>query len=173
MLDILRHRAMGGSMKIGFELIEMMSFFWEQVASREKIQDAYLVEMAEKPEMKLLYGDNFTPDSFRKVLSAISNKELLSAPTKAESRFWNLNMWMLEDLDNMRAMLDKVKKLNLDDVKSDKNLIFIPGHLEESYEDDRNVYLNFYKILVNPINPEEATISGIPFETFIRNRFQS
>lgn len=162
----------GGSMKIGFELIEMMSFFWEQVAAREKIQDAYLVEMAEKPEMKRVYCDDFTQDSFRKVLSAISNKELLSAPTKAESRFWNLNMWMLEDLDNMRAMLDKVKKLNLDDVKTNKNLIFIPGHLDESYEDDQNVYLNFYKIFVNPVRSEEATISGIPFETYVRNKLQ-
>lgn len=159
-------------MKIGFELIEMMSFFWEQVASKEKIQDAYLIEMAEKAEMKPVYCEDFTQDSFRKVLSAISNKELLSAPTKAESRFWNLNMWMLEDLDNMRTMLDKVKKLNLDDVKSDKNLIFIPGHLEECYEDDKNVYLNFYKIFVNPINPEEASISGVPFETFVRSKLQ-
>lgn len=172
-MDDLKYSAIGGSMKIGFELIEMMSFFWEQVASREKIQDAYLVEMAEKPEMKVLYGDDFTPDSFRKVLSAISNKELLSAPTKAESRFWNLNMWMLEDLDNMRAMLDKVKKLNLDDVKSDKNLVFIPGHLDECYEDDQNVYLNFYKIFVNPVNPEEATVSGTAFETYVRGKVQS
>lgn len=154
-------------MTIHYDLIEMMSFYWEQVASKEKIQDAYLVEMAEKPAMKVVYGEDFSADSFRKVLSAISNKELLSAPTKAESRFWNLNMWMLEDLDNMRAMLQQVKQLNLDDIRSNTELFFIPGHLEECYALGENVYVNFFKIFINPSDPERATISGVDFRDYI------
>ncbi len=74
-------------MKINYEIIEMMVFFWDQVKNREKIQDAYLVEIANKKELAMIYDEEFTRDSFRKVLSAISNKELLSSPTKAESRF--------------------------------------------------------------------------------------
>lgn len=157
-------------MKINYEMIEMMSFFWEQVASKEKIQDSYLIEMAEKPHMKVVYTEEFTSESFRKVLSAISNKELLSAPTKAESRFWNLNMWILEDLDNLRAMLDKVKKLNLDDLKNERNLIFIPGHLEECYEKGEDLYINFYKIFVDPNDPTKATVAGVPFEEYVRSK---
>lgn len=154
-------------MKIHYELVEMMVFYWEQVAAKEKVRDAYLTEMAEMPEMKPVYNDEFTKDSFRKVLSAISNKELLSAPTKAESRFWNLNMWMLEDPDHMRAMVNRVKQLNLDDVEGESELYFIPGHLDEVYRNGADVLINFFKIMVSD---GDAKISGEDFETFVRGQ---
>ncbi len=156
-------------MKINYEIIEMMVFFWDQVKNREKIQDAYLVEIANKKELSVIYDDEFTRDSFRKVLSAISNKELLSSPTKAESRFWNLNMWMLEDMENMQSMLETVKKLNLDDIDSKKKLYFIPAHLSESYSNDEAIYINFFKIFIDP-NSGIAQISGVPFENYVREK---
>ncbi len=156
-------------MKINYEIIEMMVFFWDQVKNREKIQDAYLVEIANKKELAMIYDEEFTRDSFRKVLSAISNKELLSSPTKAESRFWNLNMWMLEDMENMQSMLETVKKLNLDDIDSKRTLHFIPAHLKESYSNDDAIYINFFKIFIDP-NSGSAQISGVPFENYVRGK---
>ncbi len=161
--------------KINYEVVEMMVFFWEQVADRAKVQDAYFIEMAEKPELNVIYSEEFSKDSFRKVLSAINNRELMSTPTKAESRFWNVNMWILEDLENMRNMIDKVKKLNLDDLKgeNDVNLFFIPAHLEEYYVDGNNLYINFYKIMIDYMDPSKATISGVAFEEYIREKIAS
>ncbi len=161
--------------KINYEVVEMMVFFWEQVADRAKVQDAYFIEMAEKPELKVIYSEEFSKDSFRKVLSAINNRELMSSPTKAESRFWNVNMWILEDLDNMRNMMNKVKKLNLDDIKEGKdiNLFFIPAHLEECYVEGANLYINFYKIMVDYMDPSKAKINGMNFEEYIREKLTS
>ncbi len=161
--------------KINYEVVEMMVFFWEQVADRAKVQDAYFVEMAEKPELAVIYSDEFTKDSFRKVLSAINNRELMSAPTKAESRFWNVNMWILEDLENMRNMISKVKKLNLDDVKTaeDVSLYFIPAHLEPCYTEGNKLYVNFYKIMVDYMDPEKAKIDGVEFEEYVREKISN
>lgn len=158
--------------KINYEVVEMLVFVWEQVKDRLKVQDTYFIEVANRPELSVIYTDDFTKDSFRKVLSAISNRELISVPTKAESRFWNLNMWILEDLENMRNMLAKVKKINLDDIKTDEeiNVYFIPAHLEESYVDGKNLYINFYKIFVNHEDPAKANINGIEFEEYVRNK---
>lgn len=100
------------SIKINYEIIELMQYFWETTSSRGKVADSYFVEISQKEEMKPLYGDDFSPESFRSVLSAIMNRERLNNPSKKDSRFWNNNLWMMEDLDNMRAMLKPIKLLN-------------------------------------------------------------
>lgn len=158
-------------MHIDYEVVEMMVFFWEQVADRQKVQDEYMIKVAEMPALKPIYTDDFTPDSFRKVLSAISNRELMSGPTKMESKFWNLNMWILEDIEVMRAMIDKVKKLNLDDLKTDKNLFFIVAPDGFYIENGKDIAVNFFKIIVDYMDLEKATIDGKEFEEYIRGLF--
>lgn len=81
-------------------------------------------------------------------------------------------MWMLEDMDNMRAMLDAVKKLNLDDVNSVRTLCFIPAHLEEIYRDEKAVYVNFFKIFIDPASGE-TKFAGVPFEEYVRRAVMS
>ena len=51
-----------------------------------------------------------------KVLSAITNREILSQKTKKESRFWNNNMWMMKDLSDTDSMVKPLEKLNIDDL---------------------------------------------------------
>ena len=81
--------------------------------------------------MAVLLGEDFSRESIRKVLSSITNREVLSSKTKAEGRFWNNNMWMLEDLGLTAAMLAPVKQLKGEDLgEGDLRIIFIPGHLE-------------------------------------------
>lgn len=169
------------TIKIDFEVLEMMLFYWEGVAAKDKIGDDYFISIAEKPQMTPLYTSEFTHDSVRKVLSAISNRELLNERTHAESRFWNNNMWMLEDLNTMRAMLAPIKKLNLDELKkmnsnltkyTEISVVFIPGHFDETYTKDNTLYINFFKIMVDPTNYAMVTINGIVLKDYVLQKVQ-
>lgn len=162
------------NIKIDFEVLEMMIFYWESVSSKEKISDEYFAEIAKKKQMQILYGKEFSEDSVRKVLSAISNRELLNNRTQAESKFWNQNMRMLEDLTIMHAMMTPIKKLNLNSLKQNAALnikeleiVFIPGYDETFYIDVNKIFINFFKILVNPENHEQVSVSGKPFKNYI------
>lgn len=164
------------SIKIDLDVLEMMLFYWESVSSRDKMSDEYFVEIAKKPQMQILYNEEFSEDSVRKVLSAISNRERLNNRTQAESQFWNQNMRMLEDLSVMQAMITPVKKLNLDNLKQNEaitgkfkeiEVIFIPAHGKDFFVKDNKLFINFFKILVNPENFEEVSVCGIPFKNYI------
>lgn len=164
------------SIKVNFDIIEMLQFYWESIASRDKVVDSYFAEVAAKPAMKSVYNEEFTNESVRKVLSAIMNRERVNNPTKQESKFWNNNMWMLEDLDNMRNMLQPIKVLNLDELKEEvkdskyEELIIdvVPG-TDFIYKVDENVItLNFFRIIADFMNPEILKIDGVPLRESIK-----
>lgn len=165
---------------VNLDVVEMMLFFWQSIAERQKIADSFMWEVAEKEDMQYLYNENFTKESIRKVLSAISNREILNHPSKEESRFWNYNMWMLEDLENMNNMVSPIKRLNLDDLKSElKDLntkydklevVFIPGHLEEYYIDENKIIINFFKIQVDFMDSLLVKISDKTIKEYIEEK---
>lgn len=156
------------SVKINTEVIEMMLFFWQSISEREKVSEEYIRSVADREEMKYVYCDGFNEESFRKVLSAISNNELLNNATKEEKKFWNNNMWMTEDLGVVNMMVQPIKKLNLDGVSSNKKLIFVPGHLEEKYIDGDTIVINFFKINVDIFGGTGAvTVNGKDFKEYI------
>lgn len=170
------------NIKIDFDVLEMMIFYWESVASKDKMSDDYFVSIAEKPQMQIIYNKEFSPDSVRKVLSAISNRERLNDRTSQESRFWNNNMWILEDLENMRNMVAPVKTLNLNAlVEKYKNvsrfqeleLIFIPAHMEEFYVDENKLYINFFKLIPNYENPKDIKIDGLPLMEYVGKKIET
>lgn len=161
---------------IKFDTIEMMLYFWDSVSQREKVGENFLQEIANQKDMKYLYSDEFNEESVRKVLSAISNREILNNATKKERKFWNYNMWMLEDLGFMRMMVSPVKTLNLDDIKDklekegkhkDYILVFLPGHEEEFYLDGNKLIINFFKIVVDLYEEGKITIGDKPFKEYI------
>lgn len=154
------------------ELIEMMLFYWEQVSNREKVADTYLIEMAKRDEMGPVYTEDFTEDSFRRVLSAISNRELLNKPTKAESRFWNLNMWMIEDMETCRAMIQPIKQLNPEEIglQDGQTVYFVPGHLDEYYKTHESLYINFFKIMLD-YDTREPKIGDKTLAEYIKSQF--
>jgi len=162
------------SITVNFNTVEMMIFFWESVADMDKVSDKYLIELADHDDLEPIYDDEFSKDSFRKVLSAISNRELLNNPTKKESRFWNLNMWMLEDMDNMREMVKLVKTLNLDHLKDrlnkDIKVVFIPGTTDLYKIEGDKLIVNFFKISINPYADTRVTIDSKEFNEYIQGK---
>lgn len=162
------------SITVNFNTIEMMIYFWESVADRDKVSDKYLIELAGHDDLAPIYDEEFSKDSFRKVLSAISNREIMNHPTKKESRFWNLNMWMLEDMDNMREMVQLVKTLNLDHMKDkldkDIKVVFIPGTTDVYKVEEDKLIINFFKISINPYADTRVTIDGKEFNEYIQEK---
>ncbi len=155
-------------MKKNLEVIEMMLFFWHSTKDKEKVSDLYLNDIANREEMSVLFTDDFNKESIRKVLSAITNREVLSTRTKSEGLFWNNNMWMTEDLSLTQAMIDPIKALNFDDVDSDVEVIFIPGHSETCYVKGNKLYINFFKVMVDVFTGSmEVTIDKMSPRDFI------
>ncbi len=155
-------------MKLNLEVVEMMLFFWHSTKDKEKVADVYLNEVASRDEMKVLYCDDFNEESVRKVLSAITNRELLSSRTKSEGMFWNNNMWMTEDLSITQAMIDPIKALNVDDIASNIEVIFIPGLSDIYYINDNKLYINFFKVMVDVFTGSmDVTIDGLEPKLFI------
>lgn len=167
------------SIKIDVEVLEMMIFYWESVGARDKMSDEYFTEIANKKQMQIIYNEykeEFSAESFRRVLSAISNRERLNNRTQAESKFWNQNMRMLEDLSIMRAMVIPIKKLNLDELKQkggqqakEIEVIFIPCPDKEYYIDGNKIYINFFKIYTDCEDKEKVSLAGRPFKEFIED----
>lgn len=160
------------------DILEMMIYIWDSVAQRQKITDDFIIKLAANEDMKCLYGEDFEPESVRKVLSAISNRERLNNPTKKESRFWNNNMWMLEDLEFTNMMMNPVKTLNLDGIKDkltkdEYEVIFIPGHVDEYYIDGNKLIINFFKIVVNLYDENDIKIVDKPFMEYIEEKLLS
>lgn len=164
---------------VNLDVVEMMLFFWQSVKEREKVSEDFMREVAGKDDMKYLYGDDFQEDSVRKVLSAISNRERLNNPTKAEGRFWNYNMWMLEDLNNMNNMVKPIKVLNLDHFKDKLDsshekleIIFIPGHLEEYYIDGNKLIINFFRLMVDIMDETKVNLAGKPIQEYVEEKLK-
>ena len=160
------------------EILEMMLYAWDSVHQKEKIADSFFIGLADEMDMKYLYDEDFTKESVRKVLSAMSNRELLNKPTKKESRFWNKNMWMLEDLSFTNMMIEPVKQLNLDHMedklsKEEYEVIFIPGHMDEYYIDENKLIINFFNITVDLFGEGQVTIAGKPFKEYIEEKLIS
>lgn len=158
-------------MKINLEVIEMMLFFWHSTKDKEKVSDLYLNDVAAREEMKVLFNEEFNAESIRKVLSSITNREMLSTRTKCEGLFWNNNVWMTEDLTLTQAMIDPIKSLNLDDVDSDVEVVFIPGHRDLYYVEGKTLYINFFKVMVDVFTGSmEVTIDKLSPKEFILKR---
>jgi hypothetical protein len=166
--------------KVKMDIIEMMLYYWQSTAEKEKVGESFLREIADVPEMKYIYDDEFSGESVRKVLSAISNRELLNNSTKKERKFWNNNMWMLEDLEFMNMMVSPVKTLNLDSLLERLNekeskyealeVVFIPGHENEYTIDENKLIINFFKITVDLYEEGKVTIAGKPFKEYIEEK---
>jgi len=152
---------------INFDVLEMMLFYWESVASKDKMTDEYFIEIAKKTEMRPVYNEEFSLDSFRRVLSSISNREKLNNKTSSESKFWSQNMRMIEDLNLTHAMLSPIKKLNLDSLKKEPisveklSVVFIPFPEGNYIIEDNIIYFNFFNIIAtykDIENPDEINV---------------
>ena len=168
---------------INTEVVEMMIFFWSSVAEKEKVAEPYIISVAERPEMKLIYDDEFKEEGVRSVLSAISNRELLNGGSKRDKRFWNNNMWMMEDLGVMEAMIAPMKQLNLQEDEAnlstksgydEVNVIFVPGTTDFFKVVGNNLVVNFFKIAVDIFGGTgEVTFDGKTLKEAIEKKIKT
>ena len=148
-----------------------MLVFWSMISEKEKVSDLYIQDLAEMDEFKASFDSEFSSDSFRKVLSAVSNKELLNGMSKKEGRFWNYNLWMLEDMEFVAQMIAPLKKLNLDSLEAagDVEAVFVPMNMQESFSKDGNLYINFFKTIYNEFE-NNTSIEGKEVSAYIQEK---
>lgn len=167
------------NIKLNLQEIESMLYFWHACNDKEKVSEVYLNEIASMPGLSLCFDDEFDGESVRKVLSAITNRELLSQKTKKEGRFWNNNMWMMEDLEFTDMMVKPVKILNVDSLVeelkdapgsykyNELEVIFSPLHFDEYIIKGSKLIINFFRIKPDDFQ-DIAYIDGVELKEYIK-----
>lgn len=158
------------TIKKNVDVLEAMLYFWQATSEREKVAEVFFYDVAKMDAFKIAYDEEFNEESVRKVLSAIKNRELPSSGSKKEKRFWNNNMWMMEDLEYVNLMIKPLKKLNLDylvDILNEKvpqnkydtlEVVFSPLHLDEYFIKENKLIINFFR--VKPSDIDDNTFIG-------------
>lgn len=164
------------------DIIESLLYFWQATSENEKVGEQYFNDIKSNELMNYVYDEEFNEESFRKVLSAISNREPFSSDIKKERVFWNNNMWMTEDLEFTNMMVKPIKVLNLDDLVNqvnesvDKskydtvNIILVPGNDFIYKIDENNLIINFFKIMVDIYDTDKITIDQKPLVEYIKEK---
>lgn len=168
--------------KVKLDVIEGMLYFWQATSEGEKVGEAYINVISKYPEMEYLYDDEFNQESARKVLSAISNREIFKSSIKKERKFWNNNMWMTEDLEYTNMMVTPIKTLNLDSLVDSLNekvedinyeeleVIFIPGLEEEYFIKDNKLIINFFRVKPDLYEDNKVTIGDTLILNYIEEK---
>jgi hypothetical protein len=149
---------------VNLDVVEALLFFWQSIKDKNKISEIFIFKVMEMPGLKYTYDNEFTPESVRKALSSITNRESFSSKNKKEGRFYSNNLWMLEDLSYTDKMIQPLKRLNLQSLadkisafeKSDNfrelEVIFSPFHFEEYIIKENKLIINFFAIRPNDID---------------------
>ena len=163
------------TLTVNLEAIESMLYYWDATKDKEKVNERFLNDTANLPALTLTYDAEFDAEAFRKVLSSITNREPFRPANRKEGRFFNNNLWMLEDLGLTREMVQPIKVLNLnnlaqklsEETSGDRaiTVYFSPLHLEEKYTKNDAVILNFFRL--QPDFMGGVTFSGEPLEQYI------
>lgn len=168
--------------ELNLETIESMLYLWTALSEREKVAESFFVDVAKMYPLQAIMTKDFDEESVRKVLSAIQNRELLSGASKEEKRFWNNNMWMMEDLELPQLMAKPIKVLNVNHLidelnkefpKNDKEVLTVyisPLHLEDHYIVDGNLIINFFRIMLP--DGENAFIEGQAIDEYILDKLK-
>lgn len=168
--------------KVNLDVIEAMLYYWQSTSEKEKVGEPYIISIGNFEEMKYVYGEEFDKDSVRKVLSAISNREVLNNASKKERKFWNNNMWMLEDLEftnmmvqplkvlNLTDLIDKLNKVNSDFPYEELEVIFVPGHMDEYVIDENKLVINFFRVMPSLYEEGKVTIGDKDLKVYIEEK---
>lgn len=167
------------SIKVNLEEIESMLYFWQSTKDKQRVSEEFLREVANMQGLKYSYDEEFNAESVRRVLSAITNREKLSQNTQKEARFWNNNMWMLEDLSYTDSMVQPLKRLNLESLieklnASEKNkeyelleVIFSPLHMVNYIIKDNKLVINFFRVMPSFDDEGVVKIDGKEIKEYI------
>lgn len=165
------------NINIKMDVIESMLYFWQATNDKEKVGENYIYSIADREEMASLYDEEFDRESVRLVLSAISNREILNTDSKKARKFWNNNMWMMEDLDYTDMMVAPLKVLNVDDAIEGLKSIetsydtlevhFVPGLHEEYQIIDNKVFINFFRVKPDLYVDDKVTIGETLLKDYV------
>lgn len=153
--------------EVNLEAIEALHFFWVAARNKENVSEKFFHDIGHMSAVQNMYDDEFNEESVRRTLSAIKNREPFSGNPK-ERKFWNLNMWMMEDFDYTDSMIRPVKKLNLDGLVSELAdapnpqgyeevvVYFSPMPLEDSVIKGNKLLVNFFRVKPGATDDEPA-----------------
>ena len=159
------------------EALEAMLVYWNMVLDREKVSDMYISDLAGMPQFSAIFDGEFGPEQFRRVLSAVSNRELLNGMVPKEARFWNNNLYILEDREQLARMTEPLKALAAGDLaegSGDRTITvsFVPMTTEEYLVKDDTLYVNFFRIMASPWEPG-LTIGGTELTTWLKEKIST
>lgn len=167
--------------KVNLEVVEAMLYFWQAVNDRENVSEMFIYDVAAMPGLALTYEDEFNEESVRRALSAIKNREIFSRNSKKEGRFYNNNLWMMEDLSYTNTMVAPLKKLNLESLSAELNskypasgyeeleVIFSPLHLEDYLIKENKLIINFFR--VKP-GENDTSIGDMKLTAYIKEKLE-
>lgn len=169
------------TIKTNLNTLESMIYFWQASSENEKVPEDYLAEIANRPEMSILYGDDFNAASVRKILSCLTNHEKLSDINEKEYKFLHDNMWVMDDVGVMSMMVAPIKVLNADALVEKVNakkdipyenveIIFLPGTDKDYMVKENQLYINFFKIQADLYDENNVTINGQPIMDYIEEK---
>lgn len=169
--------------KVNLEVIEAMLYFWQSTSERQKVSEKFINDITTMQALTIAYDDEFNAESVRRALSAVTNREPFSSKNRKEGRFWNNNLWMMEDLSYTDQMIQPLKKLNLDSMLNNINtltgsekyeaieVIFSPLHLDEYFISENKLVINFFR--VKPSFTDDSTYIGdVEITEFIKQKIK-
>lgn len=168
------------SITLNLEAIEALHFFWIAANDKEQISEQFFHDIGEMKAMINMFDEDFNAESVRRALSAIKNREPFSG-NKMERKFWNLNMWVMEDLELTASMITPLKKLNIDNLldkvqkcENSNNfetveVYFSPMHEEEYMIKDNKLIINFFRIRTSFKN-DDILIGDLEISAYIESK---
>ncbi len=167
---------------LNLETVEAMLYYWQAAIEKDNISESFFYDVASMPGLMVAYDDEFNGESVRRALSAIKNREPFDG-TKKEKKFWNNNMWMMEDLEFTHAMAAPLKVLNLDSIPEklknveNKNeyeeveVIFSPLHSDEYIISGNKLVINFFRIKID-LEDNTGSIAGVNLKEYIKEKIE-
>jgi hypothetical protein len=177
-----RKRDMLQRIRLNLEAVEAMLYYWQAASEKDNIAESFFYDVAKMPALSAAYDEEFDGESVRRALSAIKNRERFDG-NKKEKKFWNNNMWMMEDLEYTRSMANPLKKLNLDSLVSELQgtpgsdkieeveVIFSPLHSDEYIISGNRLIINFFRIKPNDVD-EKAYIGEKELKIYIKEKIE-
>lgn len=167
---------------LNLEAIEALHFYWISASEKANIDEKFFHDLAAMSAVQLMYTESFNAESVRRALSAIKNREPFTG-NKDERKFWNLNMWAMEDLELTASMITPIKQLNLESLLAPLNLqanprkyetlevYFSPIHNEEFILIENKLLINFFRIRTSFMD-DSVLIGDIEINDYILMRLK-
>jgi hypothetical protein len=168
------------NIKLNLESIEALHFFWIAASEKDNVDERFFHDLGQMDAVKLVYDEEFDAESVRRALSAIKNREPFTG-NKSERKFWNLNMWAMEDLELTASMITPIKQLNLDalvfalsTVENPKKydtleVYFSPIHDDEFRIIENKLLINFFRIRTSFMD-DSVMIGELSLEKYIEEK---